>query len=77
MKLLQNLNFNQILPLQKGFCMEKFTKEEWLVGEVNRLSALLEDARVNGQQKQIKFFADQLENALIQLTLVKRNKKYS
>ncbi|MBP2631325.1 MAG: hypothetical protein H6Q70_1953 [Firmicutes bacterium] len=56
--------------------MEKSKKEKLLVDEVNRLSALLENARVHGQQKQIKIFADQLEYVLAQLTLFTRNKKY-
>lgn len=56
--------------------MKESKKEKLLVDEVNRLSALLENARVHGQQKQIKIFADQLEDVLAQLTLLTRNKKY-
>ena len=56
--------------------MEKSRKEKLLVNEINRLSALLENARLHGQQQQIKIFADQLEDVLVQLTLFTRNKKY-
>jgi len=49
-------------------------EEKRLVTKVNLLMGFLEKARVNGQQKEVEFFAEQLADTLFQLTLITREK---
>lgn len=54
--------------------MKTSAEEKRLVTKVNLLIDFLEKARVNGQQEEVEFFADQLADTLVQLTLITRKK---
>lgn len=54
--------------------MEKH-KEEFLVGEINRLITVIEEVSVDEDQEQVGNFIDQLEDALHQLIALTQPKK--